>query len=63
MPILSRNGLINPGNNCYLNALIQLLYDIDDFKNIILQKPKRIDENKTIFDEYYNFKMASGLIS
>ena len=59
----SRNGLINPGNNCYLNALIQLLYDIDDFKNIILQKPKIIDENKTIFDEYYNFKMTSGLIS
>jgi hypothetical protein len=63
MPILSRNGLINPGNNCYLNALIQLLYDIDDFKNKILKKPQIIDENKTIFDEYYNFKMISGLIS
>ena len=31
----TRQGLPNIGNSCYLNAFLQMLYDIEDFRNFI----------------------------
>jgi hypothetical protein len=62
---LSRKGLKNPGNNCYLNSIIQLLYDVDDFKTAVLsENPTTLnEENKKLFDEYYNLYNINDFIS
>lgn len=35
MPSFSFKGLINLGNTCYMNSLMQSLYFTEDFRNFI----------------------------
>ena len=32
--IWNRSGIINHGSNCYMNAVLQFLYSMDDFKEL-----------------------------
>ena len=54
-----RNGVINPGNNCYLNALAQLLITIPEIRQTFSNstEPKFITDNKGILEQYYTLQM------
>ena len=61
-----RQGIINPGANCYINALIQLLNDIPDFKTNIktINTETAIpNEFKPIFTRYYELKMYQDMFN
>lgn len=60
----TRTGIINPGNNCYLNALLQMLYDITSFRENILANNTQsnfITTNAELLDRYYTLKMYNSM--
>ena len=60
----TRTGIINPGNNCYLNALLQMLYDITFFRENILANNTQsnfITTNAELLDRYYTLKMYNSM--
>lgn len=52
--VLGTSGLINQGNTCYMNSIIQCLSNCEDFRNLIIGKdliPNLIDNESNIFIE------------
>lgn len=48
--LYKRNGIINEGYTCYMNSIIQIIYNIPIFVKYIIEI-----ENKDINNEYYKF--------
>lgn len=60
--VLGTSGLINQGNTCYMNSIIQCLSNCEPFRNLIIGKdlvPTLIDSNSNIFIE--KSKLESNL--
>ena len=60
--VLGTSGLINQGNTCYMNSIIQCLSNCEPFRNLIIGKnlvPNLIDSNSNIFIE--KSKLESNL--
>ena len=52
--VMGTSGLINQGNTCYMNSIIQCLSNCEDFRNLIIGKDlvaKLIDGNSNMFIE------------
>ena len=52
--VFGTSGLINQGNTCYMNSIIQCLSNCKDFRNLIIGKdliPNLIDKESNIFIE------------
>lgn len=60
-PKIINSGIYNVGNNCYINALLQQLYDIKDFRNWILNYNTGNDKtSEKIKSIKYIFNCMSG---
>ena len=60
--VLGTSGLINQGNTCYMNSIIQCLSNCEPFRNLIIGKdlvPNLIDNDSNIFIE--KSKLESNL--
>jgi uncharacterized UBP type Zn finger protein len=52
--VMGTSGLINQGNTCYMNSIIQCLSNCEDFRNLIIGKdliPNLIDPSSNMFLE------------
>lgn len=56
-------GLVNLGNTCYINAVIQALYSVDSFRNLILRAPHDKMLTSELSDLFKSMKNSSSPVS